>query len=63
MVSWYYSFFSIRGSGRQENLSKYVSVLSYEKYAPKLQKKWNIRKRNNKKIKKKRFFADFNEKR
>ena len=35
---------------RLENLSKYVFVLSYEKYAPKLQNLCDIRKQNAKKV-------------
>ena len=35
---------------RLENLSKYFFVLSYEKYAPKLQNLCDIRKQNAKKV-------------
>ena len=44
---------------RCENLSKYVCVLSYEKYAPKLQNFWHIRKRKVKKVAKQVIFCHF----
>ena len=40
----------LRGADSEDDLSKYVFVLSYEKYAPKLQNLCDIRKQNAKKV-------------
>jgi len=40
----------LRGADSEDDLSKYVFVLSFENYAPKLQNFWHIRKRINKKM-------------
>ena len=47
---------------RLENLSKYVYVLSFEKYAPKLQKKGDMKKRKTKKVSKRGRFRQFQSK-
>ena len=42
----------LRGADSEDDLSKYVFVLSFEKYAPKLQKFYEIKSRQAKKVKK-----------